>query len=188
MKQKNIDTLKSVRNQLDEKSYNEDDWKFINFVFDELENGKADVACHTRVHSQDFVGSFIDAEEVIDSKECYNKRHLCYDIGKLLSWKTTKIKGTCGKYTSCRDKKLIGDDWQCGCETEKTVKFNKYHYDNSYDDTTRLFIIPWTCTVGVRFIIPNQPQDHTLSRYFKTLGPRPLKRSFLGLIATSVVK
>ncbi len=183
MKQKNIDKLKTVRCQLDEKSYTEDDWKFVNFIFDELENGRADIACHTPLHHDGIVGSFVEASDTIESKECYIKRHICYDIGKLLSWKTTKIKGKCGRYIGCYNErwdKRTGDNINknvCHCDEDGIGgipnDFFKYHVDTTYDGTEAIAVYPWSCIVGVRFDIPGEPQVHVLSKYFKTLGPHP---------------
>ncbi len=172
MNLKTIVLLREVRIKI-EQEYIESDLVFALSVLDRLIAGEMDIAIHPNpIKIIDCDYEYVSVRKLLEEKEYPYQRKICYELGKMIPCHTTKIKGRCGILIGCRDKRW-GGDGSCGCEDLVPNNFWSYHYDNNYDDFEAFSILPWTCTIGVRFCFSDETQNHTLSKYFKMLGPFP---------------
>lgn len=144
--------------------------EFAFFVIDELKKGNRDIAIHPDpVYGENYVS----ANELLKNYIYPDKRKICYEIGEFLSnCSTSRIRGRCGFWIGCKDKRWGGGGDICMCRCEKVPdNFYQYHSDNDWEDAESFSVLPWTCKVGVRFYFKGERKIYPLTEYFKTLGP-----------------
>ena len=133
MKDKHLKSIDQVKSQLDAICENSEDKIFALFVFNELEKGISDIACHPKSSTGAGIYDyeFVDANDIFDNPIYSHQRKICHKIGELiLDCHTTRIYGKCGLLIGCKNKKWGGDGKTCQCEYGVPNNFIKFRCDH----------------------------------------------------------